>query len=307
MDKLIAFIKPALIVLLFLVAALPVISQQTASPFDLLPRLPQSNSPDSMITISASSNPFDINRFSARVNSPATSYTPQFQVEQAKKPLSVKEKNVLYQRFLFITIVTMMVILTLVVTIFRIFIAKIWKAFLNDNILSQMLREQGGGVTIGYFILYIVFFINAGIFVFLALRYYGYKIAESNLGTLLLCMGGIAGFYVFKHILLGIVRFVFPIDKEVSRYNFTVMIFNIIAGIALAPLILFAAYASAGITGFIIKFTIALLIGTIIFRGLRGLFIANRFFAWHKFHFFLYLCTVELAPLLVTIKLLGVL
>ena len=79
---------------------MPVFSQQTASPFDLIPRLPKSNSPDSLITISASSNPFDINRFSAEVNnSRPTGYTPQFQVEQAKKPLSAKEKNVLYQRF----------------------------------------------------------------------------------------------------------------------------------------------------------------------------------------------------------------
>ncbi len=306
MNKLTAIIKPIIAICFLLAAALPVFSQQTASPFDLLPRLPQSDSPDSLITISISSNPFDINRLAAKPASNNSGYTPQFQVEQANKPLSVKEKNVLYQRFLFATIIMMMIILTLVVTIFRIFIAKIWKAFLNDNILSQMLREQGGGVTIGYFILYLMFFINAGIFTFLVLKHYDYKIAETNTGTLFLCMGAIAGFYIFKHLLLEIVKFVFPIEKEISRYSFTVMVFNIILGISLVPMILFIAYASPGITGFLIKFTIALLFGAISFRGLRGLFIANRFFAWHKFHFFLYLCVVELAPLLVTIKLLGV-
>ncbi len=306
MDKLSTFIKFTFLFLACLHVPLSVISQQTASPFDLIPRLPQGNSPDSMITISASSNPFDITQTSSSGTSRPANFTPQFQVEQSKKPLSVKEKNVLYQRFLFVTIVTMMVILTLVVTIFRIFIAKIWQAFLNDNILSQLLREQGAEANVGYFILYLVFFINAGIFTFLALKYFNLKIAGSNISTLFLCIGGIAGFYLFKHLLLSIVQFVFPIEKEVSRYNFTITVFNIMMGIFLTPLILFIAYASEGISGLVIKLTIALLLATILFRGLRGLFIANRFFAWHKFHFFLYLCAVELAPLLVTFKLLGV-
>ena len=305
MDNHIAVIKYLFLFLVCLYVPLSVASQ-TASPFDIIPRLPKNNSQDSVIMISTSSNPFDITHIPSASTSRPSGFTPQFQVEQSKKPLSAKEKSVLYQRFLFITIVTMMVILTLVVTIFRIFIAKIWQAFLNDNILSQLLREQGADARVGYSILYLVFFINAGIFTFLALKYFNIKIAATNVSTLFLCIGGIAGFYVFKHLLLNVVQYIFPIEKEVSRYNFTITVFNIIVGIFLAPMILFAAYASESITGAAIKLTLCLLLAIIIFKGLRGLFIANRFFAWHKFHFFLYLCAVELAPLLVTFKLLGV-
>ena len=284
-------------------------SQQSASPFDIIPRLPQSDSPDSVITISASSNPFDINQINAQSLTQPSGYTPQFQVERKRKPLSVKEKTALYQRFLIITVLTVIAIMTIVITVFRIFIAKIWKAFLNDNILSQLLREQGAGVTIAYLILYLIFFINAGIFAFLALRYFNIKVPvpNSNVLGLLLCIGGVGLFYSVKHLLLSVVSYVFPIEKEVGRYSFTVMVFNIVAGIFLAPVILFAAYSSEGISGAVIKMTILALLGVMLFRGLRGLFIANRFFAWHKFHFFLYLCAVELAPLLVTFKLLDVL
>jgi len=68
-------------------------------------------------------------------------------------------------------------------------------------------------------------------------------------------------------------------------------------------MILFTAYASGGLKGPIVKITIFLILVSILFRGLRGLFIARRFFAWHKFHFLLYLCTVEIAPAIVLIKL----
>ena len=281
-------------------------AQQDASPFDILPRLPQVSLSDGDSATAVPSNPFDINRLGPSRPSATQRGVPQFQVQRKQKPLSAKEKTALYQRFLLVAIVTMLVILTLVVTIFRIFIGKIWEGFLNDNILSQLLREQGAGVTMSYVVLYIMFFINAGIFAFLALKHFDIKMPYSNIYALLLCIGGIAGFYIVKHLLLAIIRFVFPVEKEVSRYNFTIVVFNIVTGILLVPLILFAAYSSEGISGLIIKLTILLLAGIILFRGLRGLFIANKFFAWHKFHFFLYLCAVEIAPLLATFKLLGV-
>ncbi len=280
-------------------------SQQTASPFDLLPRLPQSDSQDSVITISTSSNPFDIINISA-TNGNNSGITPQFQVARPRKILSTKEKTELYQQFLFFTILVMMVILTLIVTIFRIFIGKLWSAFLNDNLLSQLQREQSAGVRIGNLILYIMFFLNAGIFAFVALKYFNIPIAKTNLGALLLCISGIAGFYAVKHLMLSIIRYIFPIDKEVGRYNFTIIVFNIITGFLLVPLILFSAYAPDDVKGLFVYLTIGLIIALLAFRGLRGLLIASRFFAWHKFHFFLYLCAVEIAPLLVVAKLLEV-
>ena len=100
---------------------------------------------------------------------------------------------------------------------------------------------------------------------------------------------------------------IFPIEKEVTEYSYTLMVFNIIIGIFLAPMVLFTAYASEGMERWMIKFTIFALAIVFLFRGLRGLFIASRFFAWHKFHFLLYLCAVELMPLVVTLKLIKVL
>ncbi len=305
MDKP-GFTKKALIALaICLSSCFLAFGQQTASPFDLLPRLPQNGSQDSTITISTSSNPFDILKIYPPIGSPSN-YTPQFQVKRPRRMLSTKEKKERYQQFLFITILAMTVMLTLAMTIFRVFIGKLWKAFLNDNLLSQLLREQSSGVRVGSLILYIMFFINAGIFAFLALKYFNIKIAESNIGALMLCISGISGFYVIKHLMLSGVGYIFPVDKEISRYNFTIVVFNIIAGVFLVPLILFAAYAPENVRGAFIYLTVGLLFGLLAFRGLRGLFIAGRFFAWHKFHFFLYLCAVEFAPLLVIIKLLEV-
>lgn len=276
--------------------------QNTASPFDLIPRIETNE--DSIVTISTSSNPFDLVKMSP-ASRPTTSSQTGFVVEKKDKPLSTKEKTAIYDRFLFVIILAMMVILTLVVTIFRIFISKIWKAFLNDNLLHQLMREQSTGVTVAYSILYLMFFINAGIFLFLLCDYFEVSIATTNFASLMICIGGVMGFFLVKHLLLQIVKGVFPVEKEVSSYSFTITVFNIVVGFFLVPMILLIAYAPDSVTQVMIYTTLGLLVLALLFRSLRGLFIASRFFAWHKFHFFLYLCAVEIAPVVVTVKLLN--
>lgn len=196
----------------------------------------------------------------------------------------------------------MLIMLTLIVTIFRILIEKVWKAFINDNLLNQLLREQGTGITLAYLILYFMFFINAGVFTFLATKQFGIELAGNNIGGLLICIGGILGFFLVKHSLLKIVGFTFPVQKEVAAYNFTIIVFNIIIGFFLVPAVLFTAYAPESAIKYVIYGTVGLLVSMYLFMSLRGLFIANRFIAWHKFHFLLYLCAVEIAPLLIVAK-----
>ena len=276
-------------------------AQSTPSPFDLEPRLEASAAKDSAEVTPVSTNPFDI------VVAPVAGQPikgPGFQIRADRnvKPLTAKEKETNYRRFLFVSILIMFIFLTLIVTIFRILIEKIWKAFLNDNLLNQLHREQSSGLAVAYVILYLLFFINAGLFAFLAARHFGIFVSTSNLYTLLLCIGGIAAFFVAKHIVLWLAGFIFPIGKEVDSYQFTIMIFNIINGLFLVPVVLFIAYAPQSTTQIVVYGAFGLLGLTYLFLYLRGLFISNRFIAGSKFHFLLYLCAVEIAPILAILK-----
>jgi Domain of unknown function (DUF4271) len=288
---------------LMLSAAFSADGQNANNPFELQPRIPETPS-DSVEAIPVSTNPFDIVK---EIQSGPTTATagPGFRVkvEKKDKPLSAKEKETNYRRFLFVAILSMFIILTLIVTIFRILIEKIWKAFINDNLLNQLHREQSSGLAVAYLVLYILFFINSGLFAFLAARHFGIPISNSNLYSLLICIGGIAGFFIAKQFVLWLIGFVFPIGKEVDSYQFTIMIFNIVLGLFLVPVVLFIAYAPENLTGIVVWGAIGLLALIYLFLALRGLFIGNRFIAGNKFHFLLYLCAVEIAPLLVIYKL----
>lgn len=285
-----------------LIATVVANGQNANNPFELQPRIPE-EPVDSIDAIPVSTNPFDIIELKP-IDQVATS-GPGFRVrvEKRDKPLSAKEKETNYRRFLFIAILSMFIILTLIVTIFRILIEKIWKAFINDNLLNQLHREQSSGLAVAYLVLYLLFFINGGLFAFLSARHFGIPISATSLYSLLICMGGIAGFFLAKHFVLWLVGFVFPIGKEVDSYQFTIMVFNIVLGLFLVPVVLFIAYAPQNLTGIVVWGALGLLGLIYLFLALRGLFIGNRFIAGNKFHFLLYLCAVEIAPLLVIYKL----
>jgi hypothetical protein len=286
------------------------IAQKERNPFELTPRLENTSPSLNIKEVPASTptgNPFDIKRGNITAsqnaeiepNKPATPnlVTP----EKSKSNKSSEEK---YRQFLFVTLLVLMVIVTLIFTIFRSVISASYRGFLNDNILGQLHRDQRGIASFPFQILYLLFFVNLGTFVFLILRHFGISLSESNLYGLLFCIGGVSLVFLLKHILLKIVSGIFPIQKEIGVYSFTIIVFNIILGIALLPFIIFISYGTEELISSIMYGSFALIGIFYIFRSLRVLFIGNRFLAYHKFHFLLYICTVEIVPLLILLKVL---
>ena len=103
--------------------------------------------------------------------------------------------------------------------------------------------------------------------------------------------------------MLRIFGSVFPVAKEVKLYNFTIIIFNIVLGVLFVPLSLFLAYGPDNLMIGVLYLTGVIVLLTYLYRSIRALLIGGKFLSFHKFHFFMYLCTAELAPLALVIKL----
>ena len=274
---------------------------QSSNPFEIKHRIqevpeeqPKEKEP------AESSNPFDVKRGKeVKPTAPGIS-------EMLKPPVIDEQESVPEEKkksFLFVMIVSMLVLTALIITLLREFMFKSWKAFTNDNMLTQMHREQGFLPQIPYLILYTLFFINAGIFAWLGLDYFE-KLPFGGLWLNLYATTGIIlAIFLFKHILLRLIGSLFPVSKELSVYSFTIMIFNIIIGLGLVVFNFGLAFLSEGLFIPVFGTAIALIAATLLFRQLRGLFIGGKYVAMHKFHFLLYLCAVEIAPVIVYLKL----
>ena len=308
---------------LVLLIALNGIAQEGQNPFDLEHRLKEKKEQNLQNNKDTVENPFDLEHRNAedaadQKDPPETqktanpfdkSTTPVALPESGDKSASVstlQNKKSAQQEessgFVFWAMLLLLIFLALEITLYKSLINKVYRAFTNDNILKLLHREQRNVISFPYLLLYIFFFVSFGIFTFLAFNYFGF--IPRRLDALLYCITGIGLLFFLKHVLLKIVEIIFPVQKEIKQYSFSMVIFSSILGIALVPFNIVIAFASPSLVKFALFGGLITIFGITVFCILRGLFLASKYLSFHKFHFFMYLCTVEIAPVLVVVKIL---
>lgn len=286
-----------------------VLSAQTAAmnPFDLTHRLPKVVAADSVGGFALENarevavNPFDV----APHRPPGAVRTMLDDVAEPFEPATwLPRGDSLPKQFIFWALVALFGFLAFSITANRASVGRAWRGFLNENGLTLAQREVSGlaGNT-PYFLLYISFLLNAGLFIFQLTRIFAGD-AYNNFRFLLLCIVGAGVLFLFKHFFVAVLGRLFPVAAEARRYGFLIMIFNCVLGLFLAPFNFLVAFAGEGesVRQFIAFWMLGLVAVFYAYRAWRSSRIARKFLAADQFHFLLYLCTVEIAPVLLLVK-----
>jgi hypothetical protein len=114
--------------------------------------------------------------------------------------------------------------------------------------------------------------------------------------------------YLVKILFIKILGFIFDKKEIVEKYIFTVFLVNQMLGLVFIPFVIFIAYSTQskifGVENGLIYFgIIVLLLGFIvrIWKGVVSVWATEKY--W--FYLFLYICTLEILPLLAGIKLVS--
>jgi len=110
--------------------------------------------------------------------------------------------------------------------------------------------------------------------------------------------------YLVKYIVISFTGWVFNAKEAASEYGFVVFLINKLLGVVIIPLLFFIAYADAKTKNIAITIVICLAIFSLAIRYLVSLARIRKNLSITAFHFFIYLCAVEIMPLLVIYKLL---
>lgn len=181
-------------------------------------------------------------------------------------------------------------------------IGKLTRSLFNENMLKLTKRQDGERLSLHFIMMYLVYFINASVFIYLLVKHYS-KI-ESNLYWFYMLLGLIV-LYLGRHIILSFVGWLFPLEKEASLFSFTIMIINLLLGLFLIPVNLMMAFGPENLFVGAMYFGIVVFAFAFIIRYVRGFFISANHLFNHLFLFFLYLCVIEIAPLLIGIRLIS--
>ena len=235
-----------------------------------------------------SKNPFEVSHIPLRKKGPSI----------GQIPLDIKPK--INSNFIFWLMLFSWVLLAVVLGNKRDILPKLTRSLFNENVLKLTKRQEGEGLNLHYVLMYIVFFINASVFIYLIGKQY---FERPSVATWFFILLSVAAVYIIRHIVMRFIGWLFPLEKESALYSFTIMIINLLLGLFLIPINLLMAFGPDNF--FKPTFIVGLIIIGILLliRYLRGLFISANYVASNIFLFFVYLCTLEIAPLLIGYRL----
>ena len=285
------------------------LGQSSGNPFELRPRLPETTAvapPSPAAEAGLTGNPFDL---SPRLESPAgTAATPAVQValrpvEPAPEaaPAADAQSAISGPLFLFNGLVLLLTTLLLIVS--QRYVSRIVRGLWNEEMMRSLYRDRTAGSFGQYLAGYGIFILSLSLFIFLAARHADWLAGPqfwSPYGEIALVVTGLVA---LRHFTLAVLGHIFPVWEETSRYSFSIMILGIAMGLALIPINLLVAYAPENLTTTAVFAGLGVLGTGYLFRAAWGLRIAKMYLFSRLFHFLLYLCAVEIAPVLVLYKL----
>lgn len=178
----------------------------------------------------------------------------------------------------------------------------IFQAYWNDRAINQFTRDDNFFKLRSSILYFVMFAMVYGILFKIILNYYGIRLRPNDYEEYLFICSFAAIFYFSKFILMKLSGYIFSIPKLMSGYLSIISISNFVYSIIAIPFIILYHYLDGTWASSVLYFTLILFIFNTVYKYLRtGTFIINNF-QFPKFYLFLYLCSLEIMPLLIIYK-----
>jgi len=202
----------------------------------------------------------------------------------------------------FYLIIGMLFYLAFIKVTFPKYFSNVFQLIFQSPIRQKQTREQLQQNNLASLFSNTLFILNASIFVSLL----AVKNAWVDL-SLYSCIAysaiGFTALYSFKFLFLWLSGWLFSQGEAIGNYSFIVFLTNKVMGVFLIPTILLLAFSPVSVQD--LAYNSALIVISILFvyRYLISFSIVRSSLKVSAFHFFLYLCTCEVLPMLVLYKL----
>jgi hypothetical protein len=221
------------------------------------------------------------------------------QKHETPQPLSNNRPDWLFLLFLFL-----IGVLAYLRVAYGKYLSLIGKAFLSNNVTTQIARDENMLVQRASIMLSVVFYLSASLLIYTTSVHYNWKIIGISTGFIryLFIAVLIAIIYLIKFFILRISGWLFDINKETTVYLFNVSLINNMLGMALIPILAIDVFFGMGSINWLLTLAVILVAAAYIYRLIRGIIIGIGASPASPAYLFLYLCTLEIAPLFLLIK-----
>jgi hypothetical protein len=181
---------------------------------------------------------------------------------------------------------------------------QILNAFVNNNTANQIIRDENILVQRASILLSVICYVVLALFAFKVSDYYEYHntVIGNGFSRFLFIALFIALAYSLKMIALKIFGFIINKDKPVASYIFNLFLINNVLGIVLLPILLILTYVNFQYSAYMLFGAIGIVMLFFLYRLFKGILIWTSVSHYNLLYLFLYICALEIAPLLIIIK-----
>jgi len=220
------------------------------------------------------------------------------------RALLMQEKIVFNKDLLFYVLTGLLFYFALIRIFFSKYLSNITTLFFRVTMRQQQLREQLSQTPLPSLLLNILFVLTGGLFLAFLAQYYNLL---PRLSLWLLWVYGAAvviGVYLGKYIILKVIGWIFNVSNATDTYIFIIFMVNKMVGIFLVPVLALMAFPFEPFLPVVVTLTYIVLAVALAYRFLISYKPIRHEIKVSRFHFFVYLCAFEIAPLLLIYKVL---
>jgi hypothetical protein len=242
-------------------------------------------------------------RFYRQVDTIIYSNNPFFSFKNPVKQISEKREWRGKEAF-FYTILFLVLLFALVKNMFPRYLDDIFRIFFRTSMKQRQIREQMMNTPLASLLFNLIFLLAGSLFINLLFRHYNLG-AQFNFWLLLLYgLAGLAIIYSAKFITLKIFGWLLNISEATDIYIFIVFTANKVAGVLLLPFIVGLAFTNGILYTSLFSISLIMVGSLFLYRFYLSFVSVNKLIQINFFHFLIYLCAFEIAPLLLINKLL---
>lgn len=204
---------------------------------------------------------------------------------------------------LFYIILGVLFLLGVIRLSFAKYFSDLFRAFFNPTLSQRQLRDQLSQTPFPALLLNIFFTLSAGLYLFLILRHFDYVTTARPLYLIPVFMVLIMGIYLVKYLFIRFGGWLFGYQDASEGYIFTLYMINKVMGVALWPFILMLAFSPPALASAALDVSLIMILLLLAYRYIRAFTLVRSQIFLNKFHFFIYLCGFEIAPVLILGKL----
>jgi len=205
--------------------------------------------------------------------------------------------------YLFYALTGIVLLFAIIKQLFPKYFQSMFSLLFQASFRQKQTREQMMQDMFPSLLMNILFVLVGGLFIALIAQIYQWLNISFWLLTLY-CVTLLSLIYIFKYIVIKFMGWVFNAREQASTYGFIVFLINKAITLALLPLLLLLAFSNGSIQQVTLTVAACVVIFLLIFRYIVSLTIIRNTLSIHPLHFFIYLCAVELMPMLVLYKVL---